>query len=187
MNPLPPLALIVIAGPQASGKSTLAAALSHELRQAGERVALVELDQIAAMALPTLPDWETAHRIFESVTGQWLRSSLTCVIAEGSGSYEEVLRIIDQAPAGTPVVTVALTAPFSVAFERAQRDPSRGVSRERVFLEGIYQQWPDELARFQSRVLLDTNELGLQRSVELTRTAIATVRQEHSTTNSLPR
>lgn len=47
-------ALIIIVGPQASGKSTLAAALSRKLRDQGEDVALVELDQIAAMALPTL-------------------------------------------------------------------------------------------------------------------------------------
>jgi thymidylate kinase len=180
MNPLPLLALVVIAGPQASGKSTLAAALGEELRQIGERVALVELDQIAAMALPTLPDWETAHRIFESVTHEWLRSELSCVIAEGSGSYEEVLRVVNQAPAKAAVVTVAVTVPIDVAFERAQRDSTRGVSRERGFLEGVYQRWPEELARFHSHVLVDMNEIDLHRSVELLRTAITNAREEHS-------
>lgn len=58
-----PLALVAVAGPQASGKSALARALSAELRRQGELVALVELDQIAAMALPTLPDWDTAQQI----------------------------------------------------------------------------------------------------------------------------
>lgn len=64
-----PLTLVIVAGPQASGKSTLAAALSAELRHRGERVALVELDQIAEMAIPTLPSWDVAHHIFESTTG----------------------------------------------------------------------------------------------------------------------
>ena len=63
------LAIIIIAGPQASGKSTLATAMSAELRRRGERVALVELDQIAAMALPTLPSWDAVHQIFETATG----------------------------------------------------------------------------------------------------------------------
>ena len=89
-----PLAVVLIAGPQASGKSTLAAALAAELRKGGEMVALVELDQIAAMALPTLAGWDAAHQIFESVTGMWARTSLTCVVAEGSGTQDEVLKLL---------------------------------------------------------------------------------------------
>jgi len=76
-----PLAFVVIAGPQASGKSTLAIALSAALRRRDERVALVELDQIAGMALPTLPSWEAAHHIFETTAGLWARTELTCVIS----------------------------------------------------------------------------------------------------------
>ena len=58
--------LVLLVGPQASGKSTLATALSEELRRRGELVALVELDQIAAMALPTLPNWDIATHILGS-------------------------------------------------------------------------------------------------------------------------
>jgi predicted ABC-type ATPase len=178
MEPLLSPTLVVIAGPQASGKSTLAGALGEELRRTGERVALVELDQIAAMALPTLPNWATAHRIFESVTHQWLRTEVTCVIAEGPGSHNEVLRIVDQAPATTATVTVALTAPVQIAFERAQRDLTRDVSRERDFLESVYKRWPEELGLFHSHLLLDTNEIEMRGSVELIRSAIATAREE---------
>ena len=82
----PPLVYVVIAGPQASGKSALTVALSDELRGQGERVAAVELDQIASMALPTLPGWEVAHQITEAVAGLWLRAGMTCVIVEGVGT-----------------------------------------------------------------------------------------------------
>lgn len=51
-------ALIAISGPIASGKSALAKALSAELRSRGSSVALTDLDTVAEMTLPTLPEWE---------------------------------------------------------------------------------------------------------------------------------
>lgn len=175
-----PLALVVIAGPQASGKSTLAAALSAELRRQGERVALVELDQIAAMALPTLPGWDTAHQIFESVTGLWARSELTCVIAEGSGGTEEVSRLLRQAPPGSVTVTVVTTASFEVAFSRAQADPTRGISRQHDFLSRVYGAWADELGRLDADVVIDTDILAIDQAVERVQSAIASARKAQS-------
>lgn len=171
-----PLVLVVIAGPQASGKSTLASALAAELRQRGELVALVELDQIAAMALPTLPGWEVAHGIFESVVGQWTRADLTCVIAEGSGSQEEVQRLRARASASAAVATIAVTASFPVALARAQQDLSRGISREYGFLSSVYERWPDELARMDVDVVVDTVEHSVQQGVALIRSAFDVAR-----------
>ena len=171
-----PLALVVIVGPQASGKSAVAAALSGELRRRGELAALVELDRIAAMALPTLPSWDIAHAIFESVTGQWARSELTCVVAEGSGSHDEVSRLLAQAPPTAAVVTVATTAPFQVAFSRAQADLTRGISQEHAFLSKVYKRWPSELALIDTDVLLDTSQLDIEESIERVQAAIRSAR-----------
>lgn len=180
MSPTPtPLALVVIVGPQASGKSTVAMALSQELRSQGELVALVALDQIAAMALPTLPDWQTAHHIFESVVGHWARAELTCVIAEGAGNQDEVARLLVQASTTAVVITVVVTAPFDVSFSRAQADPTRGVSRDHSFLSRRYARWPTEMARITSDVLIDTAEVSLEQSVELIRAAIGAARHDH--------
>lgn len=173
-----PHALVVIAGPQASGKSTLATALGAELRRCGELVALVELDQIAAMALPTLPNWAVAHAIFESVTGQWTRADLTCVIAEGSGSQDEVARLRAQARASAVVVVVAVTTPFLIAFARAQRDQERGVSREYGFLSAVYERWPDEMALMDADVVIDTEERSVEQGVALVRAAIKDARAD---------
>jgi len=172
-----PGALIVVVGPQASGKSALAAALSAQLRQQGELVALVELDQIAAMALPTLPSWETAHQIFESTTGMWARAELTCVIAEGSGTQQEVSRLLSQAPASTTTVTVVTTAPFDVAFARAQADPTRGISKERSFLASVYERWSDEITRITADVLIDTSTLTIAHGVERVQEALSSARR----------
>lgn len=119
--------LVLLVGPQASGKSTVARALKEELRRHGERVALVELDQIAEMARPTLPSWDAAARIFAMVAGEWAREDLTCVIAEGIASQGEVEIVRCHTPAAAVVVTVVMTTPFEAALPRAQEDRSAGV------------------------------------------------------------
>ncbi len=157
--------LVVIAGPQASGKSTIATALGAALRERGERVAVVELDALAAMALPTLPSWDAAHHVFETVTGLWARTDLTWVVAEGSGSRGEVERLLKQAPPGAVTTTVAVTATFETAFARARIDPTRGISKDHDFLRGVYDRWPDELAGIAPDVLLDTDRLDVDQCV----------------------
>jgi adenylylsulfate kinase-like enzyme len=171
-----PVALVALVGPQASGKSTLASALGSELRRRGEQVAVVELDLLAAMALPTLPSWEVAHQIFETVTGLWARSGLTCVIAEGSGHPEEVAALRRQAPDEAVVLTVATTTPFDVALARAQADPTRGLSKEHAFLSEVYDAWPERLQAIAPDVVVDTDALDLRESVDRVRQAIEQAR-----------
>lgn len=157
--------LVAIAGPQASGKSTIAAALGRALRDNGDRVAVIELDAIAAMALPTLPGWDTAHGIFEAVTGLWLLADLTVVVAEGSGSAAEVDRLVAAAPADVDVITVALTTDLESAYARALSDPTRGISKQYDFLETVYARWPAELERIDPDLLLDTSRLDVGASL----------------------
>jgi len=174
-----PPALIIVAGPQASGKSTLATALSVELRDQGERVALVELDQIAAMALPTLPSWEAAHHIFEATIGLWARTDLTCVVAEGAGSDDEVSRLRTQAPPGAVIVTVATTVALETAIARAQSDPTRGISKDQSFLSRIYRDWTGELTRINPDIVIDTDQCTVQESVERIGVTLGAARLRH--------
>lgn len=156
---------MLIAGPIAGGKSTVARALADRLRQSGETVALVELDQIAGMALPTLHDWDIVQKIFSSVVGQWLRSPLTVVIAEGPGNVSEVDNVLTQVPTAVPVVTVVLTSSFETAFSRAQEDPTRGISRQRDFLSEVFQRWAYDILRIQHDLLIDTGTTPVDASV----------------------
>jgi adenylylsulfate kinase-like enzyme len=163
-------------GPQASGKSTVARALSAELRRRGERVALVELDQVAEMALPTLPSWETAGRIFAMVAGEWARADLTCVVAEGIASQDEVSLLLEHTPAAAAVVTVVMTTPFDVALPRAQADLTRGASRERGWLADRYQEWSVELGRIDADVQVDAGASSVDQAVEQVHAAIELAR-----------
>lgn len=169
-------ALIVVAGPQASGKSTTAAALAGALRRRGESAALVELDAVAAMALPTLPSWEDAHAVFEAVTGLWARTALAWVVAEGSGRAEEVSRLLWQAPPRARTLTVAVTASVEVALARAQADPTRGASKEPAFLRDVYERWPGELERMRPDLVLDTERLDVAGCVTAVLGAVADLR-----------
>ncbi|GAA1436961.1 hypothetical protein GCM10009616_37900 [Microlunatus lacustris] len=170
------MAFVLLVGPQASGKSTVARALSNELRRQGELVALVELDQIAEMALPTLPSWDTAARIFAMVAGEWARADLTCIIAEGIASQDEVSILLDHTPAAAAIVTVVMTTPFEAALPRAQADPTRGASRDRDWLADRYQRWSVEVDRIDADVLLDASALSVDEGVRQVHAAIESAR-----------
>jgi adenylylsulfate kinase-like enzyme len=170
------MATVLLVGPQASGKSTVARALSRELRRQGELVALVELDQIADMALPTLPSWDTAARIFAMVAGAWARAGLTCVIAEGISSQNEVPILSNQTPAAAVLVTVVMTTPLEAALQRAQTDLTRGASRDRAWLADRYQEWSVESGRIDADVRLDAGALSVHRCVREVQAAIESAR-----------
>lgn len=139
-------------------------------------MALVELDQIAEMALPTLPSWDTAVRIFAMVAGEWARADLTCVIAEGIASQDEVSILLDHTPAAAAVVTVVMTTPFEAALPRAQADATRGASRDRDWLENRYQEWSLEVGRIDADVLIDASASSVDQGVRQVHAAIETAR-----------
>lgn len=149
--------LVLIIGPIAGGKSTLAAAQADHLRQEGRQVALVGLDEIAAMALPTLPDWQDAHTIHASVVGQWLRTSLDVVVAEGPESREQVQLVLDQMPAQAQVLRVIVTIDYEIALARAQADPTRGISKQPEFLSRVHREWQAEWPLIERDLVIHTD------------------------------
>lgn len=138
-DPLP--RLIMISGPIASGKSTVAAEVASQLRQMARTVALVDLDTVAEMALPTLPDWEWAHRIHAELVGLWLSTDIDNVVDEGTSSPAEVKQLLAQVSDGDRVLHVVLTTDFERALALAQLDPTRGLSKERDFLRRDHDQF----------------------------------------------
>lgn len=130
--------LLVISGPIAAGKSTLAVEVTRRLRERGLSVALVDLDAIAEMALPTLPDWAWAHRIHAEAVGSWLRTDIDMVVNEGTSTPGEIRQVLDHVPEGTAVFHVVRHAEYERALARAQADPSRGISKDPEFLRRAY-------------------------------------------------
>lgn len=172
----PPAIVALILGPQASGKSTVAHALVDALRGRNERVARVELDDIAAMALPTLPSWEVAGQIFASVVGEWARTELTCVVAEGIASQSELEVVTAQVPATAAITTIVMTTAVETAAPRALADPTRGISRDERWLAERYDEWQDELAHIDQDLDLDMGRLSVEQGVALAVSAIEATR-----------
>ena len=126
--------LLMITGPIAAGKSTLAAEVTRLLRETGRSVALTDLDTVAEMALPTLPSWDQAHAIHAQLVGAWYATDVDVVVDEGTSTPEEVQLVRDRLPAGTTIFPVVLTADYAASLARAQGDPGRGLSKEPEFL-----------------------------------------------------
>ncbi|APX33731.1 hypothetical protein BH708_14560 [Brachybacterium sp. P6-10-X1] len=164
--------LVVIAGPLAAGKSAVSRRLADSLRAEGHQLALVELDQIADMARPTLPDWADAHRIFAAVTAQWLEAGLDLVIAESVSDRAEHDRMLRSVPAGTPALTVDLTCEVETALGRAQADSTRGLSRDEGFLRRAHARWAEELPQIPADLLLDSGTTSIDESAQQIRTLV---------------
>jgi energy-coupling factor transporter ATP-binding protein EcfA2 len=137
--------LVVVSGPIASGKSTLAAELARLLRSAGESVAVVGLDTVAEMALPTLDDWAWAREIYGQVVRAWLKTPISTVIAEGTAIPSEVGELLGHVPRDVRVVTVLLVTRYETALSRVRADPTRGRSRDPEFLDRMYRRFNDGL------------------------------------------
>lgn len=176
MTSSPPTALLLIAGPIAAGKSAVSRALADALRADGHLLALVELDAIADMARPTLPDWAVAHRLFAAVTAGWLDVGLDLVIAESVSSRGEFDLVRDGVPARTPLLTVVVTCGADTALERALADPGRGLSRNEDFLRRVHAEWAREAPRIPAGLVLDTAVVPLRESVRRIREALTDLR-----------
>jgi hypothetical protein len=126
--------LIVIVGPIAAGKSTLAAEVAQRLRERGESVAVVGLDSVAEMALPTL-DWAWAHEVHGHLVRAWLATPVRTVVAEGPSTPAELDQLMRRVASDVGVLTVVLETRYEVALRRAQQDPDRGLSKDPDFLK----------------------------------------------------
>jgi energy-coupling factor transporter ATP-binding protein EcfA2 len=134
--------LVVIFGPIASGKTTLAVAIGGRLRDEGREVSVLDLDE----AVEASGSWTglTAERFrkaqiaFGRHVGAWLDQGVD-VIAHGPlfepGALEAVL---DNIPRAAQISYVRLITTYEVALKRATADPNRQLSRDPDFLRMTY-------------------------------------------------
>jgi len=155
--PGPERSLVVVVGAIASGKSTLAAEVARQLGRRGESVALVGLDSVAEMALPTV-DWDWVHEVHGQLVRAWLATPVSTVLAEGPSTPSELEQLLRCVGHDVDVLTVVLVTPYDVALRRALTDPGRGVSRDPDFLEADHRRFAEGLAALRGDVVLDGAE-----------------------------
>ena len=135
--------LVVIVGPIASGKSTIAGALGERFRAAGHPVAVLDLDDfvltIGGFEGLTWEAFLEAQLVFGELVGAWLGHGWD-VIAHGPFfQREEDQALLHAVPHGIEPRRVHLHATFEVARQRVADDPNRGDSKDETFLRHTYE------------------------------------------------
>ena len=172
--------LIVITGPIASGKSTLATAVAKRLESLDTRAAVIDLDLVhesvrADSSATGDAAWDLARRRAAALASSLLADAVV-VIAEGSfnrpGNRATFARSLG--PTGEPVHYVTLQVSFEEALRRAQRDPTRGRSRDPDFLAAHFRSHVSAAPAPVSDLLIDTERTPLAVAVDAVMRLVAT-------------
>jgi adenylylsulfate kinase-like enzyme len=132
--------VIVITGPIASGKSTIARELARDLERTHGRVAVIDLDLLYDMLRPDGPknddgSWALARHAAAKLVDTFLQEGIPVVVAEGSFNTPDgraaFARHLDTS---ADMLYVTLRVSFDEALRRAQGDPTRGLSQDPVVL-----------------------------------------------------
>jgi shikimate kinase len=136
--------VIVVSGPIASGKSTVAQAVADELERAGVIAPIVDLDAIhdaraGAGAAGDRGSWARARSAAAAEADAHLEAGRTVVVAEGSFNEPgDRATFVAGLPARALVLHVTLHVTYEEALRRARSDPTRGRSRDATFLAAHY-------------------------------------------------
>jgi predicted kinase len=134
--------LVVIVGPIASGKSTVASALAGRFREKGRAVAVLDLDDVinAIGGFVTLSPkhFRQAQIVYGQLVGAWLHQGFD-VIAHGPFFQpHEREALLHAVPEEIEPRHVQLLATYEVALKRVAADPTRGLSKLPDLLRRTY-------------------------------------------------
>ncbi len=134
--------LVVIIGPIASGKSTIASALVRRFPAAGRAVAVVDLDDvvdtIGGFGDLTAERFHQAQVVYGELVGAWLRQRVD-VIAHGPFfERQEDEALLHAVPDGIEPRRAQLLASYEAALERVTGDPARGLMKDPGLLRLTY-------------------------------------------------
>ncbi|MET0773231.1 MAG: AAA family ATPase [Candidatus Limnocylindrales bacterium] len=153
--------MVVLVGPIAAGKNTVADQLAELLTGRGRTVVVADVDEVAAMVrapgAAAAGLWHAAHEAHGALAGQWLRSAVDVVVAVGPiHSREEQEAFARHLPHEAPVLWVVIDAPVSVTFSRAQADPGRALSREHEFHHAAHKRFRELLPEIPADLTFDS-------------------------------
>ncbi len=158
--------LVVIVGPIASGKSSVAARVAERLLEAGRTSAVVDLDDVADCLVAPKHDcearWRRARQVHDELVAAFRRSGVDHVIAHGSLFYRDEPSSVPAGVHDDAALRVLISVSFETALERAQRDSNRGVSKDPSFLRWTHDQFAQRtgtLPPFQLKVDADTESI----------------------------
>ena len=161
--------IIVITGPIASGKSTVAIELARVLESIDVRAAVIDLDlvyhRLTTNGSPSDDStWTLARMETATAANVFLDEGVAVVIAEGSFNLPSDRATFTQhlrPSAGLAFVTLQVS--FQEALRRAQADPTRGRSQDPQFLGSQFGARHDVLAAVPATdIVIDTERATAQ-------------------------
>jgi shikimate kinase len=139
--------VIVISGPIASGKSTVARALAKELHRAATASAVIDLDLVYDMLEPNearkddARKWRRARHAAAALADAFLDDGVEIVIVEGEFLIaEDRATFLDFLRTSGEPRFVTLCTSFDEALRRVANDPARTFSRDADFLSRHYKE-----------------------------------------------
>ena len=136
--------VIVITGPIASGKSTIAREVARQLERTHVRVAVIDLDLVHDRLATDEPSssettWARARHAAADLASAFLNEGVAVVVAEGSfNTPDDRAAFSQRLDPGVSPLYVTLRVSFEEALRRAQGDPTRGRSRDPAFLSSYF-------------------------------------------------
>ncbi len=161
--------IIVITGPIASGKSTVAIELARALELMDVRAAVIDLDlvhdRLTANGSPSDDStWTLARRETATAANAFLEQGVAVVIAEGSFNLpSDRATFTRHLRPSSGLAFVTLQVSFQEALRRAQADPTRGRSQDPQFLGSHFEARHDVLAAVPATdIVIDTERTTAQ-------------------------
>ena len=141
--------LLVLTGPIASGKSSVAEALGDRVRRAGRSVAILDFDDvvdtIGGFADLSSELFKQAFVVYGRLIGAWLGVSTDVVAHVPAFDQSEMDAVLHAVPTGTRVRKVLLLCTYEAALGRVAADPGRRVSRDASVLRRAYDRFEASL------------------------------------------
>ena len=159
--------LVILTGPIAAGKNTVADKLTQRLTGRGRTVVVADVDDVAAMVgepgAGKAGLWFAAHEAHGALVGQWMRSNIDYVVAVGPiHTAEEQAALTRTLPDDAAVLWTVIDAAVSVTLVRAQADPGRGLSRDPAFHHRAHRRFRQLLPKIPADMAFDSVQLDAE-------------------------
>jgi len=159
---------VILTGPIAAGKNTVADRLTERLTGCGKTVVVADVDDVAGMvAAPGAARaglWFAAHEAHGALVGQWMRSGVDYVVVVGPiYAAAEQVALTRTLPDDAAVLWVVVDATVSATLARAQADPRRGLSRDPEFHHAAHRRFRELLPAIPADRAFDSEEMDAER------------------------
>jgi shikimate kinase len=158
--------LIIITGPVGAGKSTIGLVLARSLQRPDFAVAVIDLDQMYGFVrqqegYDDPVAWARARHGAAALASCLFTTRMSAVIVEGEFfTAQELGAVTTAVEANVMCCFFTLKVSYERALERVQGDPSRGASKDPVFLKWLHKNFAQALPFLEAKsVVVNTDEL----------------------------